>query len=128
MESERQRKVSVVLQKDLSTIIQQNLRNSSITNVVVSVTKVSISPDLTHAKVYVSVFPFAKSNSILKLIVSNKNKIKNSLGKLLRNQLRRIPDVIFFVDDSLDHINKIDVALRNMSNPIKNEVYKKNKK
>ena len=128
MESERQRKVSVVLQKDLSTIIQQSLRNSTITNVVVSVTKVSISPDLMHAKVYVSVFPFAKSNSVLELIVSNKNKIKNSLGKLLRNQLRRIPDVIFFVDDSLDHIDKIDVALRNKSNPIKNEVYKKNKK
>lgn len=128
MKSDRQKKVSVVLQKDLSTIIQQNLKNSSINNVVVSVTKISISPDLMHAKAYISVFPFAKSDSILKIIISNKNKIKNSLGKLLRNQFRRIPDIIFFIDDSLDHIEKIDVALRNKSNPIKNEVYKKNKK
>ena len=128
MESDRQRKVSVVLQKDLSTIIQQNLRNSKIINVVVSVTKVSVSSDLMHAKAYISIFPFAKSGSILDLIVSNKNKIKNSIGQLLRNQLRRIPDVIFFIDDSLEHIDKIDAALRNKNNPIKNEVYQKKKK
>tara|TARA_B100000989_G_C19439074_1_gene426462 strand:- start:438 stop:824 length:387 start_codon:yes stop_codon:yes gene_type:complete len=128
MESDRQRKVSVVLKKDLCSILQQNLRNYNITNVVVSVTKISISPDLMHAKVFVSIFPFAKSDSILKLIISNKNKIKNSLGKLLRNQIRKIPDVIFFIDDSLDHIDKIDEALRNKSNPIKSEIYKKNKK
>ena len=128
MESDRQRKVSVVLKKDLCSILQQNLRNYNITNVVVSVTKISISPDLMHAKVFVSIFPFAKSDSILKIIISNKNKIKNSLGKLLRNQIRKIPDVIFFIDDSLDHIDKIDEALRNKSNPIKSEIYKKNKK
>ena len=128
MESERQKKISTVLQKDLITIIQRTLKSSATVNTITSVTKVSISADLMHAKAYISVFPFAKSDSVLELILSNKSKIKNSLGALLRNHLRRIPEILFFIDDSLDHIEKIDIALQNKSNPIKSEDYKKNKK
>ena len=128
MESERQKKISTVLQKDLITIIQRTLKSSATVNTIISVTKVSISADLMHAKAYISVFPFAKSDSVLELILSNKSKIKNSLGALLRNHLRRIPEILFFIDDSLDHIEKIDIALQNKSNPIKSGDYKKNKK
>jgi len=128
MESERQKKISTVLQKDLITIIQRTLKSSATVNTITSVTKVSISADLMHAKAYISVFPFAKSDSVLELILSNKSKIKNSLGGLLRNHLRRIPEILFFIDDSLDHIEKIDIALQNKSNPIKSGDYKKNKK
>ena len=128
MESERQKKISTVLQKDLITIIQRTLKSSATVNTITSVTKVSISADLMHAKAYISVFPFAKSDSVLELILSNKSKIKNSLGTLLRNHIRRIPEILFFIDDSLEHIEKIDIALQNKSNPIKSGDYKKTKK
>ena len=128
METERQKKISTVLQKDLITIIQRTLKSSATVNTIISVTKVSISADLMHGKAYISVFPFAKSDSVLELILSNKSKIKNSLGGLLRSHLRRIPEILFFIDDSLEHIDKIDVALQNKSNPIKSGDYKKTKK
>ena len=96
MESERQKKISSVSQKDLSSIIQGRLRVYGATNLIVSVTKVKVSPDLLNVKLYVSVFPFSKSNSVLQLLSRDKNKIKNSLGSLMKDQLRRIPEPFFF--------------------------------
>ena len=120
MESERQKKISSVLQKDLSSIIQGRLRVYGATNLIVSVTKVKVSPDLLNVKLYVSVFPFSKSNSVLKLLSRDKNKIKNSLGSLMKDQLRRIPELFFFLDDSLNHIEKVEKEIKSGVNPIKN--------
>ena len=120
MESERQKKISSVLQKDLSSIIQGRLRVYGATNLIVSVTKVKVSPDLLNVKLYVSVFPFSKSNSVLKLLSRDKNKIKNSLGSLMKDQLRRIPEPLFFLDDSLDHIEKVEKEIKSGVNPIQN--------
>ena len=120
MESERQKKISSVLQKDLSSIIQGRLRVYGATNLIVSVTKVKVSPDLLNVKLYVSVFPFSKSNSVLRLLSRDKNKIKNSLGGLMKDQLRRIPEPFFFLDDSLDHIEKVEKEIKSGVNPIQN--------
>lgn len=120
MESERQKKISSVLQKDLSSIIQGRLRVYGATNLIVSVTKVKVSPDLLNVKLYVSVFPFSKSNSVLQLLSRDKNKIKNSLGSLMKDQLRRIPEPFFFLDDSLDHIEKVEKEIKSGVNPIHN--------
>lgn len=120
MESERQKKISSVLQKDLSSIIQGRLRVYEATNLIVSVTKVKVSPDLLNVKLYVSVFPFSKSNSVLQLLSRDKNKIKNSLGSLMKDQLRRIPEPFFFLDDSLDHIEKVEKEIKSGVNPIQN--------
>lgn len=120
MESERQKKISSVLQKDLSSIIQGRLRVYGATNLIVSVTKVKVSPDLLNVKLYVSVFPFSKSNSVLQLLSRDKNKIKNSLGSLMKDQLRRIPEPLFFLDDSLDHIEKVEKEIKSGVNPIQN--------
>lgn len=120
MESERQKKISSVLQKDLSSIIQGRLRVYGATNLIVSITKVKVSPDLLNVKVYVSVFPFSKSNSVLRLLSRDKNKIKNSLGGLMKDQLRRIPEPFFFLDDSLDHIEKVEKEIKSGVNPIQN--------
>ena len=120
MESERQKKISSVLQKDISSIIQGRLRAYGATNLIVSVTKAKVSPDLLNVKLYVSVFPFSKSNSVLKLLSRDKNKIKNSLGSLMKDQLRRIPEPFFFLDDSLDHIEKVEKEIKSGVNPIQN--------
>lgn len=120
MESERQKKINSVLKKDFSIIIQERLRLYGIFNLIVSVTKTKVSPDLLNVKVYVSVFPFSKSTSVLRLLSRDKNKIKSSLGSLMKDQLRRIPEPFFFLDDSLDHIDKVEKEIKKGVNPIQN--------
>ena len=120
METTRQKKIAGILQNDLAVLLLSLLKNSGKSNILSSVTKVKISPDLSLAKIYVSVFPVLHADSILKLIGKNKNSIRRSLGELIKNQVRRIPDLAFYIDDSLEHIDKIEAALKGVEDPIKN--------
>ena len=120
METTRQKKVSGILQKDLIAILQRLLKDSLKNTLIASVTKVKISPDLSVAKVYVSVFPVKASKEVFELIKESKSAIRNSLGMLVKNQIRRIPELSFFLDDSLEYIEKIDSALKSGEDPIKN--------
>tara|TARA_B100000945_G_scaffold144859_1_gene115992 strand:+ start:164 stop:526 length:363 start_codon:yes stop_codon:yes gene_type:complete len=120
MESQRQKKISVLIQKDISNIIQSFFREKTRSNLIISVTKVGVSPDLSLSKIYLSVFPSINSTGVLGLLNKNKSEIRKKLSFLLKHQLRIIPDLIFFVDDSLDYIDKIDEALKGKGeNPIK---------
>jgi len=120
METTRQKKIAGIIQNDLAVLLLSLLKNSGKSNILSSVTKVKISPDLSLAKIYVSVFPVLHADSILKLIGKNKNSIRRSLGELIKNQVRRIPDLAFYIDDSLEHIDKIEAALKGVEDPIKN--------
>ena len=120
METTRQKKISGILQKDLIAILQRLLKDSLKNTLIASVTKVKISPDLSVAKVYVSVFPVKASKEVFELIKESKSAIRNSLGVLVKNQIRRIPELSFFLDDSLEYIEKIDSALKSGEDPIKN--------
>jgi|TARA_B100000780_G_scaffold241810_1_gene184395 ribosome-binding factor A len=120
METTRQKKISGILQKDLIAILQRLLKDSLKNTLIASVTKVKISPDLSVAKVYVSVFPVKASKEVFELIKESKSAIRNSLGMLVKNQIRRIPELSFFLDDSLEYIEKIDSALKSGEDPIKN--------
>ena len=87
--------------------------------VIISVSKVSVTPDLGIAKVYLSVFPSDKRNAIIEGVKSNSPLIRHELAKRTRNQLRRMPELLFFGDDSLDYIEEIDKSLRGEDvNPI----------
>lgn len=120
MESQRQKKISVLIQKDISNIIQSFFREKTRTNLIISVTKVSVSPDLSISKIYLSVFPSLNFSTVLDVLNKNKTGIRKKLSGLLKHQLRIIPDIVFFVDDSLDYIDKIDEALKGKGeNPIK---------
>ena len=120
MESQRQKKISVLIQKDISNIIQSFFREKTRTNLIISVTKVSVSPDLSISKIYLSVFPSLNFSIVLDVLNKNKTDIRKKLSGLLKHQLRIIPDIVFFVDDSLDYIDKIDEALKGKGeNPIK---------
>ena len=112
MESQRQKKISILIQKDISNIIQSFFREKVRSTFIVSVTKAKVSPDLSICKIYLSVFPSVNSSSVLSLLNKNKSLIKKRLSVLVRNQLRIIPEIIFFIDDSLDYIEKIDDALK----------------
>lgn len=121
METTRQKKISGILQNDLTSILQKLLKSVGKNSVISSITKVKVSPDLSIAKVYVSVFPINQSAVIFELIELNKSSIRNSLGMLIKNQMRRVPVLAFYLDDSLEYINKIENALKGKGDPIKDE-------
>lgn len=129
MESNRQKKIAGVIQKDLVDILQSAARDG-MKGVVISVTKVHVTADLGQAKAYISIFPSNRKEEILEGIVSNTPMLRHALAIRTKNQLRRMPELAFFVDDSLDYIENIDSALRGDDNdPIKNPNFnKKNKK
>jgi ribosome-binding factor A len=120
METNRQKKIGGVIQKDLVDILQGEVRKNGISNLVISVSKVSVTSDLSVATVYLSIFPQDKAKETLEGIKSNSTLIKHDLSQRVRLQLRRVPNLVFFIDDSLDYIEKIDNALSNRENPIKN--------
>ena len=120
MESTRQNKIGVTLQKDLTIILQKLLKEGAMGSIIASVTKVRGSPDLSSAKVYISVFPVKNTPVIFDLISQKKSEIRNSLGILVKNQIRRVPELFFYNDDSLEHIDSIDAALKKNEDPIKN--------
>ena len=110
METTRQNKIARLLQKELSEIFL--LQTKAMPGVLVSVSAVRISPDMSIARVYLSVFPSDKSEEMVKNINNNLKSIRFELGTRVRHQLRIIPELKFFVDDSLDYIEKIDALLK----------------
>lgn len=120
METNRQKKIGGVLQKDLVAILQGEIRKNNITNLMISVSKVLVTSDLSVATVYLSIFPQEKALETLAAIKTNTALIKHDLSQRVRLQLRRVPNLVFFVDDTLDYIEKIDNALKNQENPIDN--------
>lgn len=120
-ETQRQKKIASVLQRDLVDVLQKDAQ-SGMQGVIISVSKVSVTPDLGIAKVYLSVFPSENRDAIIDGVKSNAPLIRHELAKRTRNQLRRMPELLFFGDDSLDYIEEIDKSLRGDDevNPIKN--------
>lgn len=119
-ETNRQRKIASVLQKDLVDVLQKAAQNG-MKGIIISVSKVFVTSDLGIAKVYISIFPSHKRVEIIKGVQSNTVFIRHEMAKRTRNQLRRMPELLFFADDSLDYIEKIDKSLKgNDENPIKN--------
>jgi len=111
MTTTRQHKVSRLLQKELGHFFQMN--GGSMTEAkMVTVTVVRISPDLSIAKVYLSIFPGEKAADALQEISERSGLIRSEMGNRLRNQLRHIPSFHFYLDDSLDYIDRIDDLLK----------------
>ena len=109
METTRQNKIARLIQKDLSNIFQAQTRQTR--NLLVSVSVVRVSPDLSVAKAYLSIFPSERAQEVLQNINDHAGAIRFELGKLERHQLRIIPELKFFLDDSLDYVDHIDELL-----------------
>ena len=99
-----------MLQKELALIFQEQTR--SMHGVMVSVTRTKVSPDLSIATAYLSVFPSERAAEIVQNVNTNMKTIRYELGRRIRNQVRIIPELRFFVDDSLDYIDRIDELLK----------------
>jgi ribosome-binding factor A len=129
METNRQKKIGSVLQNDLVDILQGEVRKNGLTNLIISVSKVVVTTDLGVARVYLSVFPQDRAKEILEAVKSNAPLIKHNLSQRVKLQLRKVPNLSFYIDDSLDYIEKIDNALKGEENPIENrELLEKRKK
>ena len=119
-ETNRQRKIAGVLQQDLVDVLQRAAQDG-MKGVIISVSKVSVTSDLGVAKVYLSVFPSNKRDEIIEGVKSNTPLIRHEMAQRTRNQLRRMPELLFFGDDSLDYIEEIDKSLKGEDeDPIKN--------
>lgn len=111
MESTRQQKIARQIQRDIADIFQKEAA-AVVRGVMVTVTTVRVSPDFGYAKVYVSVFPFDRSAAILDALKSNNWMIRRALGQRIRFQLKVVPELEFFIDDSLEYIENIDNLLK----------------
>ena len=111
MDSTRQKKISRLLQKELSEIFQREVREI-IMGTMVSVTNVRVSPDMGVAKVYLSIFPVEPKVEVFKSVKEHQPKIRHMLGQRVGKQLRIIPELYFYLDDSLDYLDNIDKLLR----------------
>ena len=110
METTRQNKIARLIQKELSDIFL--LQSKSMSGIIVSVTNVRVTPDLSIAHAYISVFPSDKSEEIVNNLNGNMKSIRYDLGTRVRFQLRVIPELKFHVDDSLDYLEHIDELLK----------------
>ncbi len=115
METTRQAKIARLIQKDLSEIFRQQTAKTHGT--LVSVSAVRISPDLSIARVYLSIFPPEKSQEILEGINAQSKTIRYELAQKVRFQLRKCPELSFYIDDSLDYIENIDRLLEKKGCP-----------
>ena len=111
METTRQKKVSRLLQKELSSIFQKEI-SLLLGNVMASVTIVRVSPDLANANVFLSLFPVDDPKKALRIIKNNGKLFRKRLGDNLRNKLRIIPIIEYFLDDSAAYVEEIDRLLK----------------
>lgn len=111
MESTRQLKIAKLLQKEMAHIFQ-SIGKDHFTGTLLSVTRVRVSPDLGVAKIYISIFPIAKTQDVMDFIHLNASQIRGALGHSVGSQLRVTPELMFYSDDSLEYEENIDRLLR----------------
>ena len=121
LETPRQKKIASVIQRELASLLQGSIRKKGRSNLVVSITKVNVTVDIAFAKVFLSIFPSEYSLEYLNSLNENRFKIRHSLSQIMKNQLRKVPELNFYIDDSLDYIQNIESALKNPENPILGE-------
>ncbi|MBR1879009.1 MAG: 30S ribosome-binding factor RbfA [Paludibacteraceae bacterium] len=110
MESTRQHKIARLIQKDMSDILLRYAR--TLHGTLISVSEVRVSPDLSIAHIYVSIFPQDRVRETMTLIEENTHKFRGELGTLERHQLRVIPEIAFHLDETIDRMERIDQLLK----------------
>ncbi len=109
MESTRQHKIARLIQKDMSDILLRYAR--TLHGTLISVSEVRVTPDLSIAHIYLSVFPQDKVKETMAQIEENTHRLRGELGTLERHQLRIIPEIVFHLDETIDRMERIDELL-----------------
>ena len=111
METQRQSRVSRLIQKELAEIFQRQGHNL-FSGGMISVTVVRMTPDLGIAKVYISIFPPERRQELFEIVNHHVKTLRHELGRRVKNQLRLVPDLQFYIDDSIDYVSHIDELLK----------------
>lgn len=119
-ETQRQKKIAGIIQKDLADILQRAATDGGLKGTLISVSKVSVTSDLSIAKAYVSIFPNKDAQKLLEGIKASQVAIRYELAQRTKNQLRKVPELNFYLDDSLEYIDNIEKSLKGEENPIEN--------
>ncbi len=128
-ETQRQKKIGGILQQDLAEVLQKAATDGGLRGVIISVSKVTVTTDLSIAKAYLSIFPNTNAKELLEGIRSNTPLIRHELSQRTKHQLRRMPNLEFFIDDSLEYIDQIEKSLKGEDDPIKdNDLLDRRKK
>ena len=112
-ESKRQKQVAKLILEEMNQIFQR-VGLTMVDGGMVSISKVTVTPDLLEARVYLSLFQVKEPESVVQGIVDRTSELRNLLGRGLRHQLRRIPELKFFNDDTLDHVFKMEELLKSV--------------
>ena len=110
MDTTRQNKIARLVQKELSDIFQK--QTSAMRGVLVSVSACRVSPDLSVAKVFVSIFPSERAPQVMQVLEENKRALRGELGRKVASQLRIVPEIDFYLDTSLDYAERIEELLK----------------
>lgn len=110
MENTRQQKIAKQIQKDIAEILLKDYKEL-LSGILLTVTAVRMSVDLSYAKVYISIFPYEKAQAALETVCAQSRSIRGLLGRRMRNQVKNIPELQFFLDDSLEYIENIEGLL-----------------
>lgn len=120
VETTRSQKITRQIQRDISDIFQKEAR-AIVSGALVSITVVRISPDFALAKVYLSIFPFNKSKEIMEKVREEAWFIRRELGKRMKNQIKSLPEIAFFLDDSMEYAENIESVLKVTTSELKDE-------
>ena len=107
----RQQKIAKQIQRDIAEIIQREY-SSALHGTLVTVTTVRVSVDLAYAKIYVSIFPSDKAEAVMAVLDENNKALRGELGHMMGKQLRIVPEIIFYLDSSLDYVEHIEELLK----------------
>src|SRR5699024_3148828 len=111
-ETNRQKKIGTLLQHDLADIIQKELRKAGKAHTIVSVSKVRVDADLSIAKAYLSIFPNDQVDAVMEDFQRHRTHLKHLLAQRTRHQLRKMPELLLYIDDSLEYIHNIEEAVK----------------
>ena len=111
METTRQPKIARQIQRDIADIFQKEGRDL-LRGTLVTVTEVRVSPDFNYAKIYVSIFPFDKAPETMAMLDKQNRFIRRELGRRIKDQLKSVPEIQFFLDDSLEYIEHLEQAMK----------------
>jgi ribosome-binding factor A len=110
-ESKRQKQVAGVIHEEMTGIFRK-LGLSMVDGGLVSISSVKVTPDLLEARIYLSIFQAKDNAAVVKKIEERSSEIKRDLASKIKHQLRRIPEIKYFLDDTLDHVFKIEELLK----------------
>lgn len=116
MESKRQQKINKLIQKELSEVFQRESAHM-VSGTLITITIVRVSSDLGLAKVYISVMPESKAQAVLDNIANEISVVRHALGNRMRNQLRKIPELRFYEDDTAQYASKMNQIFNSLDIP-----------